>query len=418
MLDKVSGSINALLSARQPGHSLPAGLYTRQDVFEADLEIVFHKHWLLIGLDCDVPEPGDVSVVDVGRSSIAIVRGDDGVVRAFFNVCRHRGARLLPPGNSVVGRLVCPYHQWTYELTGDLVHAPHMGVDFDPSCLGLRPVHLRSIGGLLYACLSDDPPADIEDLAAAMEPRLAPYDLRNAKVAFQSDLIEKGNWKLVIENNRECYHCAANHPELCLSFVDLDFGFDPASLSPEDREMAELHGRLYAAKTAAWEQAGYPSAAIERLSPRDATNFRTQRLIIAGGGESQTMDGLAASSKLMGALTRKDLGDVHLWNQNGWSHFMGDHALTAFVIPLAAGETLVRTKWLVHKDAVEGVDYDLDRLTEVWKATNQQDADLVAIAHAGVSSYGYVPGPYSRFTEGHLDSFMQWYVARMQAHGC
>jgi glycine betaine catabolism A len=417
MLDRVSGSIEALLRARRPGHSLPAALYTRRDVFEADLDVIFSRHWILIGLDCDVPDAGDVTVVDVGRSSIALVRGDDGQVRAFFNVCRHRGAKLLPAGNSVVGKLVCPYHQWTYELTGDLIRAPHMGTDFDAGCHGLKPVHLRSVGGLLYACLADAPPSDIDDLAAIMEPRLAPYDIRNARVAHQTDVIEKGNWKLVIENNRECYHCAANHPELCVSFIDLDFGFDPATLSADDRATAERHGRLYAETTAAWEADGHPSAAVEHVSPHHATNFRTQRLIIAGGGESQTLDGLAACSKLLGKMARKDLGDLHLWGHNGWNHFMGDHAVCAMVVPLSPDETLVRTKWLVHKDAVEGVDYDLGKLTEVWNATNQQDADLVAMAHAGVSSQGYTPGPYSRFTEGQLDHFMAWYVARMQANG-
>lgn len=417
MLDRTTTPIETLLRSRERGHSLPAGLYTRADVFEADLDVMFHKHWIMIGLECDVPEPGDVCVVDIGRSSVAIVRDDDGIVRAFFNVCRHRGAKLRPPGTGVVGKLVCPYHQWIYALTGELLHAPHMGRDFDTSCHGLRPVHLRSVGGLLYACLSDDPPADIGELVEVMEPRLAPYDIRNAKVAHQTDLVEKGNWKLTIENNRECYHCSANHPELCVSFIDLDFGFDPDSLSPEDRADAERHGALYAAKTAEWEAQGHPSAAVEHLSARHATNFRTQRLIIAGAGESQTPDARAACSKPLGTMTRKDLGDTHLWGHNCWHHFMGDHAVCFMVLPISPGETLVRTKWLVHKDAVEGVDYDLDRLTSVWKATNHQDAELVAIAHAGASSHGYRPGPYSRFTEGQLDGFASWYVERMQAHG-
>jgi Rieske 2Fe-2S family protein len=386
-------------------------------VFEADLDIMFHKHWIMIGLECDVPEPGDVCVVDIGRSSIAIVRDDDGVVRAFLNVCRHRGAKLLPPGMSVVGKLVCPYHQWTYALTGDLLHAPHMGRDFDTSCHGLRPVNLRSAGGLLYACLCDDPPADIQDLVEIMEPRLAPYDIRNAKIAHQTDLLETGNWKLTIENNRECGHCSANHPELCLSFVDLDFGFDPESLSPEDRADAERHGALYATKTAEWEAQGHLSTAVEHVAKQHATNFRTQRLIIAGAGESQTMDARAACSRLLGTMARKDLGDTHLWGHNSWNHFMGDHAVCFMIIPVSPGETLVRTKWLVHKDAVEGIDYDLDRLTSVWKATNRQDAELVGLAHAGASSYGYMPNPYSKFTEGQLDTFASWYVARMQAHG-
>lgn len=416
MLDRVKNSINSLLRARRQGHSLPADLYTRADVFEAEIDVLFHKHWIFIGLECDVPEPGDVCVLDIGRSSVAIVRDDDGVVRAFFNVCRHRGAKLLPAGSGVVGNLVCPYHQWTYSLTGELLRAPHMGRDFDLSCNGLRPIALRSVGGLLYTCLSDDPPSDIQNLADVMEPRLAPYDIRNAKIAFQTDTIEKGNWKFTLENNRECYHCSANHPELCVSFIDLDFGFDPDTLAPEDRLAAEQHGALYAAKTAEWENLGYPSKVVEHLAGH-ATNFRTQRLIISGAGESQTSDARAACSKLLGAMTRKDLGDLHLWGHNCWHHFMGDHGVSFMVLPLSADETLVRTKWLVHKDAVEGVDYDVERLTSVWKATNSQDAHLVGLAHAGASSYGYSPGQYSRFTEGQLDDFATWYVERMQAHG-
>jgi Rieske 2Fe-2S family protein len=315
-----------------------------------------------------------------------------------------------------VGKLVCPYHQWTYELTGNLIHAPHMGFDFDKGCHGLKPVHLRSIDGLLFVCLSNDPPADIENLAAVMEPRLAPYDLRNAKVAYQEDTIEKGNWKLTIENNRECYHCSANHPDLCVSFIDHDFGFDPASLSPEDGALVERHAALFEERTRAWEALGYPSRSVEQLAGH-ATNFRTERLMIAGAGESHTPDARAACRRLMGSVTRKDLGDLHLWGHNSWNHFMCDHAVTFTALPLSPNATLLRCRWLVHKDAVEGVDYDLDRLTSVWKATNQQDAHLVALAHAGAESRGYEPGPYSRFTEPQLDNFATWYVERMQVHG-
>jgi Rieske 2Fe-2S family protein len=416
MLDISQGPISALLRARLQGHMLPAGLYTRDDAFEADMEVIFHRHWIAVGVEADVPEPGDVCAVDVGRSSIAILRDEDGGVRAYHNVCSHRGARLLDAGRGTVGRLVCPYHQWTYELTGELIDAPHMGVDFDAGLHHLRPVQLRSIGGLLYACLSDAPPADIEALAEVMEPRLAPYDLRNARVAFETEIVEEGNWKLTMENNRECYHCGANHPELCVSFVSLDFGFDPASLSPEDLAVAKAHDALYAAQSHAWEAQGFPSAQVDHTLGK-ATNFRTQRLIIAGMGESQTPDARAASRRLLGSMTRKDLGDLHLWGVNSWNHVMGDHAVVSAVFPLSAGRSVVRTKWLVHKDAVEGEDYDLEHLTSVWRATNEQDAHLVARAQAGVRSAGFRPGPYSRFTEAALDDFATWYVERMTAHG-
>ncbi|QPB22788.1 aromatic ring-hydroxylating dioxygenase subunit alpha [Rhizobium sp. 007] len=416
MLQTVASSISSLLGSRADGHSLPAGLYSREDVFEADVDVFFRKHWICIGLECDVPEPGDANVIDIGNSSLIILRGDDNQIRVVHNVCRHRGSRILDAGSSVVSKLVCPYHQWTYELDGELAYAPHMGADFDKSCKSLRPVNFKSIGGLIYACLSDNPPADIDRLEEVMTERLAPYDIRNTKVAFQADVVEHGNWKLTMENNRECYHCSANHPELCVSFVDLDFGFDPESLSPEDREQAEQHEALYAEKTKSWEAFGYPSAAVEQLVDCE-TNFRTQRLIISGAGESQTPDATAASSKLLGTMTRKDLGDTHLWGHNSWNHFMGDHAVVAIVIPLSADKTLVRTKWLVHKYAVEGVDYDLEKLTNVWVATTDQDAELVARSHAGVLDPAYVPGPYSRFSETNLDKFATWYIDRMRAHG-
>jgi Rieske 2Fe-2S family protein len=416
MLQTFASSISSLLGSRADGHSLPAGLYSRADVFEADVEVFFRRHWICIGLECDVPEPGDANVIDIGNSSLIILRDDDNQIRVVHNVCRHRGSRILDAGSSVVSKLVCPYHQWTYELDGKLAYAPHMGADFDKSCKSLRPVNFKSIGGLIYACLSDNPPADIDRLEEVMTERLAPYDIRNTKVAFQADVVEHGNWKLTMENNRECYHCSANHPELCVSFVDLDFGFDPESLSPEDREQAEQHEALYAEKTKSWEADGYPSAAVEQLVDCE-TNFRTQRLIISGAGESQTPDATAASSKLLGTMTRKDLGDTHLWGHNSWNHFMGDHAVVAIVIPLSADKTLVRTKWLVHKDAVEGVDYDLEKLTNVWVATTDQDAELVARSHAGVLDPAYAPGPYSRFSETNLDKFATWYIDRMRAHG-
>lgn len=409
-------TISSLLAERQNGYSLPAGLYTRQDVFEADMQVFFHKQWINVGLECEIPEAGDAHVLDIGSSSIILLRDEDMQVRAFHNVCRHRGARILNPGSTVLSKLVCPYHQWTYELDGALARAPHMGVDFNKSCRSLKPVAAKSIGGLIYVCLSPNPPKDISFLEEAMEKRLAPYGLRHAKVAHQVDIVEKGNWKLALENNRECYHCAGSHPELCVSFIDLDFGFDPQGMNAEKRQAAEQHVAALQAQTLAWEAQGHLSATVERLSDCD-TNFRSQRLAIAGNGESHTLDAKAACAKLLGHMTRKDLGDTHLWGHNCWNHFMGDHAVVATVIPLSADQTLVRTKWLVHQDAVEGVDYDLHKLTHVWTATTNQDADLVARSHAGAADPSYEPGPYSQFAEKEPDRFSAWYVQRMKAHG-
>ena len=418
MLDRPTGSLGQLIRGRRPGHTLPAELYVGRSAFEADLEVFFHQQWILVGLEADVPEPGDVSVVDIGQSTILIVRDDEGEVRAFHNVCRHRGARLRDPGKGTVGKLVCPYHQWTYELTGELFHARHMGKDFDPSCHGLRTIHLRNVAGLLFVCFADEPPADFAALEAAVGPRLAPYDLRGAKIAVEQEIIEAGNWKLTMENNRECYHCAASHPELNVSFVAQDFGFDPEELSREERAEADAHQAEFVRRTERWEQEGFASRAVEHLAGH-VTNFRTERLMMGLGGNaaSATLDGKPACRKLMGTIGRTDLGDLHFWTHHSWHHYIGDHAVVTSAIPIAPDQTRVRTVWLVHKDAVEGLDYDVETLTRVWKATNAQDAHLVGIAYQGVCSPGYAPGPYSPFTERHLEGFATWYIERMQAAG-
>jgi Rieske 2Fe-2S family protein len=408
--------VETLLRRRKPGHTLEAPFYVSQEVFRADLDVIFGRHWIFVGVDPDVPEPGDCMKVDVGAASVVLVRGDDMEIRAFHNVCRHRGARIVLDDKATVGNLVCRYHQWTYGLDGQLLFAEHMGPGFDASCRGLKPVHVRSVGGLLFICLASEPPPDIDDMARAIEPYVLPHGLRDCKVAATIDLVEEGNWKLTMENNRECYHCMANHPELTVPLFEFGFGFSMDGLDEDRRGHADRYARLEAESCARWEGAGVPSRLLENLH-EVATGYRTQRLPLDGAGESHTRDTKVASKRPLGALTDRRMGALHLWTQpNSWHHLMSDHAVTFSVLPLSPDRTLLRTKWLVHKDAVEGVDYDLENLTAVWKATNEQDGHLVGIAQAGVRSPAYEPGPYSPHTEDLVDKFCDWYVRRMSSH--
>lgn len=407
----------ALVRSRPAGYGMPGGLFGRQDVFDTDVEVFFNNHWILVGVSADIPEPGDVSTIDIGKSSILIVRDDGENIRTYRNVYRHRGARLKPAGKSIVGRLVCPYHSWTYDLDGSLHHAAHMGLDFDPKCRSLIPVHTRVVGGLIFVCLGENPPEDMDVLDQTMTARFAPYDLANCKIAHETEIIENGNWKLVIENNRECYHCSATHPELTASFLPEDFGFCPDGLSEESQLALDKYHALNASRVADWESEGHICKAVELLDGSVGTIFRTQRLVIAGYGESQTMDTKVASTRLLGGLKRRDLGDTHLWTHSSWTHVMSDHAVISYIIPLAPDRTLVRSKWLVHPEAVEGVDYSLDGLTAVWRATNAQDANLVAINHNGTQDPAYIPGPFSPFTETYVEGFSKWYAARLSKHG-
>lgn len=406
-----------LLAQRQPGHGLPGELYGRQDVFATDLEIFYNRHWIVVGVTADIPEPGDVSTLDIGKASILLVRDDDEQIRAFRNVCRHRGARLKEAGKSTVGMLVCPYHQWTYDLDGQLKHAAHMGKDFDASCHSLLPVAVRVVGAHILVCLSEDSPQDIATLTAEMTARFAPYALQHSRIAHESEIIENGNWKLVIENNRECYHCAAGHPELNASFLPEDFGVCTDGISAESLQALAEYQAKNAAARQDWEGQGHLCAAVEHLEEDSTTQFRSQRLVIANHGESQTLTTRVACTRLLGDLQRRDLGDVHFWTHNSWTHVMSDHAVVSYLIPLGPDQTLVRTKWLVHAEAVEGVDYDLQTLIEVWQATNLQDARLVALTHRGTQDPAYVPGPFSTFTETYVEQFTRWYAARLAAHG-
>ncbi|WP_153102063.1 aromatic ring-hydroxylating oxygenase subunit alpha [Paraburkholderia hayleyella] len=404
--------IRALVERRQPGYSLEAPFYLSEAIFAFDLQAIFREHWIYVAVEPDIPEAGDYVTVELGHDSILIVRDDDMQVRAFHNICRHRGSRLCNEARGSLGNIVCPYHSWTYNLSGRLMFAEHMGERFDHGKHNLKPVHVENLAGLIFVCLADSPPTDFASMRAVMEPYLLPHDLFNCKIAAAVDLIEESNWKLTMENNRECYHCVANHPELTISLYEYGFGYQPGVTNAEG--MAEFE-RTCAMRNAQWGALNLPSTEMDQLSA--ITGFRTQRLPLDRSGESQTLDAKIASKKLLGEFRNADLGGLSFWTQpNAWHHFMSDHIVTFSVLPLSASKTLVRTKWLVHREAKEGIDYDVENLMAVWNATNDQDRVLVEYSQRGVSGSAYEPGPYSPYTEGLVEKFSSWYISRLAAY--
>jgi Rieske 2Fe-2S family protein len=216
-----------------------------------------------------------------------------------------------------------------------------------------------------------------------------------------------------MENNRECYHCAG-HPELQRCYFPL-YNFTEGDVPPALRPTYERFLKADADARATYESLDLPHATIEELNNRP-TGFRIQREPLDLAGESFTEDGKAAVRRLLADFPTARLGHLGFHLQpNAWFHFAADHAVTFSVIPLAPDRTLVRTTWLVHADAVEGVDYDLDTLTNVWEVTNEQDGVFVARAQQGISSPAYVPGPYSP-TESQVEDFIDWYITRLSAH--
>lgn len=401
-----------LIRSRRPGYALDGAFYTSQEIFDLDLDAVFSRTWIFVATEAEIREPGDYLTVQVGASSVIVLRDDDEQVRALHNVCRHRGSRLLTQERGDVANIVCGYHQWTYATDGSLLHAGHQAPDFDKSCFGLKQVPVRSEGGLIFICLAADPPTDFDEVSGRVTPYLAPHALDRTKVAAQVDLVEHANWKLVMENNRECYHCEAGHPELTCTFFPT-YGYAPEDIPPR---LMPAHARYIAAEAElkrVCSERGFPHELIEELSGRPSA-IRVERAALDGAGESYTMDGTAASRRLLGDLDTPRLGRMSLHHQpNMWSHFMADHAVVFSALPLAPNRTVVRTTWLVHEDAVEGEDYDVDQLTDVWIKTNEQDATFCRRAQEGVTDPAYEPGPYAP-TEYHVDGFVTWYIERLQ----
>jgi Rieske 2Fe-2S family protein len=155
---KVSADVRAMIERRKKGHTLEAPFYASEEVHALDMDAIFRRHWIQVAVEPDVPEAGDYMTVELGNDSILIVRDDDMQIRAFHNVCRHRGARLCSSEKGSLGNIVCPYHSWTYNLNGDLMFAEHMGEQFDKCKHSLKKVHLENLAGLIFVCLAETSP--------------------------------------------------------------------------------------------------------------------------------------------------------------------------------------------------------------------------------------------------------------------
>ena len=386
--------IGGMLGECKPGYTLPQAMYNSPEIYAFDLLAVFRSSWLLAGFSCEVASPRSTLALTLAGSPIVLARGMDGVLRGFHNACRHRGAQICADGPGRRARLTCPYHQWVYDLDGSLVHAKNMQPSFDPAAHSLRPIHVEEVAGAVFVCLADEAPA-FDLFRAQLEPLLAPHNLQGAKVAYESTLVEKGNWKLVMENARECYHCAVGHPELALTFPLDDLG--DAFHQPDNPRHQDFGARLAACGLGRGPSFG-PWWQMERFPLRE-------------GNLSLTMDGRLAVDKLMVANDFADIGSLR-WaiEPHSFCHSTADQTVYFSAMPTAPNETVVTCKWLVHKDAVEGVDYDIDRLTKLWTVTNLQDRDLVEMNQRGVNSFGYVPGPYNDHDEAFVKRFNNWYL--------
>ena len=193
--------------------ALPNHYYTDPDVFDAEKEKLFYRSWQYVGHVSNVQNSGDYITAQIADQSVFISRGKDDELRAFYNVCQHRAHELLEgQGNTSV--IVCPYHTWTYQLSGELIRAPHADKipGFSKEKICLTPVRMENFHGFLFVNLDDNAKA-MDELFPQVREQLAEYlpDLPNLKPVLRVSAEEQCNWKVSVENYSECYHCAAVH---------------------------------------------------------------------------------------------------------------------------------------------------------------------------------------------------------------
>jgi glycine betaine catabolism A len=412
MKQGLQGELAHHLAAYRPGWSLPRPFYSDEAIYRADMEQVWRKGWLFAGHACELPKTGDWLTLQVDNDSVIVIRGEDGAVRALHNVCRHRGSQILPPGRGSAKRLVCPYHQWTYDTRGALTFCRGMH-DIDKSNFSLKKVRCEQMDGLIFISLAESPPpfAPAREL---MTPFLQPQGFERGKVAKQVDYEIHANWKLVWENNRECFHCNVNHPQY------IKANWDHYNADDTSAEVKAEIDRVLEKNEKKWASAGLAvshrrTGMTEFPDAERGIWYSANRTALVEGWVSESMDGRQVST-LMGAYTEADVGTLRARTlPNFWNHSSCDHGVSTLLLPAGPRKTLARVSWLVHEDAVEGRDYRLEELMPFWQLTSEQDWAICERQQKGVESRAYEPGPYSTYKEYNVDAFVRWYVKTLAA---
>jgi phenylpropionate dioxygenase-like ring-hydroxylating dioxygenase large terminal subunit len=390
--------VAGLIRRHAPGRALAREFYTDPQVFERDMDRMLLRHWFCAGHASGVPRAGDFLTVDLGAESVIVVRSQEGAIGALLNVCRHRGSRVCTAasGRAPAGRLTCPYHAWTYDLNGRLVAARQMPDAFDRDQFGLRPLAVRVVEGLIFVTFADHP-LDFAPAEEALSRTARVHGWARAKVAHRELYSVKANWKLVVENYMECYHCQPAHPEFAKRHVYARPAQTSAHLEQAGRRRAEALG-IFIADVDQYGCAARPGA--ESVS--------VLRSALHDGVASATPDGQPVAP-LMGDFTDHD-GNSTYFDIGPVSDFLAyaDHGVIYRFIPRTVQHTEMEVMWLVHEDAVEGKDYDVERLTWLWKTTSAEDKRIVEVNQAGVSSRFFEPGPYS-LQEPYALRFVDWY---------
>lgn len=400
------------LPARSLGWTLPQPYFNSPEIYRLDVERLWRTGWLFAGHSCEIPRTGDYFLVEVDVDSILVVRGESGAIHAMHNVCRHRGSLICDEPCGHVAKLVCPYHQWAYGLDGRLLAWRGMQPDVKKEDFPLLAVHVEEVEGLIFISLAARP-LPFDAARACFGPLARPQGFRRAKVAKCVDYEVKANWKVVWENNRECYHCNVNHPQ----YIKANFDhFNADDTTPKIRQEMSTVVRRSEEK---WSADGLAATHTETGMTRfpDAEHgiwFSANRTPLVDGWVSETMDGRQVAP-LMGDYRDTDVGTLRMRAlPNFWNHSSCDHGVSTRLLPAGPQLTRIRVWWLVDEKAEEGRDYELSKLMPFWQLTSEQDWVICERQQKGINSSAYQPGPYSSFKEYNVEGFVRWYLEMLK----
>src|SRR6266404_5923235 len=342
--------------------TLPQRYFVSSEVFAEEQERIFSKQWVLVGHQGELAKAGDYLVAKVASESLVIVRDKGGEVHGFYNVCRHRGSRLIENRNGRSLGIQCPYHAWTYALDGRLIGTPHMDdvPGFDKADYSLHAVNLALWEGFIFVNLGDSP-APLEEWFAPLAGKFSHWNLAKLWSAKRIEYEVRANWKLMFENYSECYHCPGVHPML------------------------------------------------SKVSPYDsAENDLTEGPFLGGfmkinKGKSLTMSGEACAM----AIDRPPSQSSGVAGEDGervfyYSIFPNmllsmhpDYVMVHQLWPQSPERTLILCDWFFHPDAFSRDDFKPEDAIEFWDVTNKQDWHVCELSQQGIASRAYEPGPYS-----------------------
>jgi glycine betaine catabolism A len=336
--------------------TLPQRYFASPAVFAEEQEKVFSKQWVLVRHQSQIAKSGDYFTAEVAGESLIIVRDKRGEIHGFYNVCRHRGSRLIENRNGQLSAAIqCPYHAWTYGLDGRLLGAPHMDdvPSFNKVDYSLRPVNVAVWEGFIYVNLADSRPPP-EKWFAPLAGKFARWNLPSLRSARRIEYDVRANWKLIFQNYSECYHCLGVHPEL------------------------------------------------SKISPHDsAENDLTEGPFLGGfmriaSNKSLTMSGQTCALQV-GDFGNEDFRFVFYYSifPNMLLSLHPDYVMVHQLEPQSPERTLILCDWFFHPDAFNREDFRPHDAIEFWDMVNRQDWHVCELSQQGIASRGYEPGPYS-----------------------